>query len=304
MARIRTIKPDFFRHDGLYNAEQETGLPLRIAFAGLWTACDREGRFEWKPVQLKLDCLPFDEVDFARVLDALLTRGYLVKYEVEGAVFGHIPTWRKHQVINNRESASRLPEPNKINEMPTRAARVADASTTRHELAQAEVEVEGKGKGSETTPAIVDRTTAPESAAAGAVDLESLRIGLPAGSAEGDKAAELWACLHANGCKGTASHPSVIEMSRQGVTIDLLKRAIVEARKTREGPLNPAYLAAIIDRLKTERPAKHGAWMTSDHDCELKAAELGIKARPLETYGELRARIRAELEKRADASVR
>ena len=42
MARIRTIKPEFFRHADLYEAERETGLPLRLAFAGLWTAADRE----------------------------------------------------------------------------------------------------------------------------------------------------------------------------------------------------------------------------------------------------------------------
>ena len=33
MARIRTIKPDFFRHYDLYQAEKETGLPVRLAFA-------------------------------------------------------------------------------------------------------------------------------------------------------------------------------------------------------------------------------------------------------------------------------
>ena len=47
MARIRTIKPGFFRHGDLFDAEQETGLPIRVAYAGLWTACDRKGRFVW-----------------------------------------------------------------------------------------------------------------------------------------------------------------------------------------------------------------------------------------------------------------
>ncbi len=111
MARIRTIKPDFFRHGGLFDAEQETGLPLRLAFTGLWTACDREGRFAWKPRELKLDALPFDEVDFSRVLDALWTRGHIIKYAVNGVIYGCIPSWHDHQVVNNREAASVLPEP-------------------------------------------------------------------------------------------------------------------------------------------------------------------------------------------------
>ena len=101
MARIRSIKPAFFRHARLFDAEKETGLPLRVAFAGLWTAADREGRFEWAPRELKLDALPYDDVDFSRVLDALWTRGHIGKYESEGREYGYIPSWEDHQVINN-----------------------------------------------------------------------------------------------------------------------------------------------------------------------------------------------------------
>ena len=64
MARIRTVKPDLFRHEALYELEIETGLPIRFSFAGLFTTCDRRGRFKWKPRQLKLDVLPYDNLDF------------------------------------------------------------------------------------------------------------------------------------------------------------------------------------------------------------------------------------------------
>jgi hypothetical protein len=53
MGRIRTIRPDFFLHDGLFDLESNSRLPLRLAFAGLWTQCDREGRFKWRPRRLK-----------------------------------------------------------------------------------------------------------------------------------------------------------------------------------------------------------------------------------------------------------
>lgn len=111
MARIRTIKPGFFRHVSLYDGERETGFPLRIAFAGLWTCADREGRFKWEPRELKLDCLPHDEVDFSKILDALASVGVIVKYENDQGVFGFIPSWKKHQVINQREAKSELPVP-------------------------------------------------------------------------------------------------------------------------------------------------------------------------------------------------
>jgi len=146
MARIRTVKPEFFRHRRLYLAEQETQLPLRVAFAGLWTVADREGRFKWEPEELKLDCLPYDDLDFSRVLHALTTRGFVVKYASNGREFGAIPGFLKHQVINNREAPSILPEPHQIIDITdelTRAPRVTHASRTRHDLAQ------GEGKGRE-----------------------------------------------------------------------------------------------------------------------------------------------------------
>ena len=128
MARIRTIKPDFFKNYKLYQAEKESGLPLRIAFAGLWTVCDREGRFKWRPEELKIDCLPYDDIDFSLVLDALFTRGYLVKYMSEDNEFlGFIPSWKQHQHINNRESASILSTPSEST-IVTRDARVDYAS--------------------------------------------------------------------------------------------------------------------------------------------------------------------------------
>jgi hypothetical protein len=149
MARIRSIKPDFFRHEALFEAERETGLPLRMAFAGLWTAADREGRFVWSPRNLKLDALPYDDVDFSRVLDALWSRGFIVKYAVEGKEFGAIPSWSRHQIINNREKGSDLPEPNETNTL-TRAPRVDDACATPLKSAQAEGKgKEGEGKGTD-----------------------------------------------------------------------------------------------------------------------------------------------------------
>jgi hypothetical protein len=160
MARIRTIKPAFFRHLDLFEAERETGLPLRIAFAGLWTVADREGRFRWEPRAIKLDCLPYDDVDFSRVLDALTTRGFVVRYNVETREYGYIPSFPKHQVINNREAASDLPEPNETNIL-TREARVDDACLQSLKSAQGEGKGrEQEGKGRERTKRRVDDASA------------------------------------------------------------------------------------------------------------------------------------------------
>jgi hypothetical protein len=136
--RIRTIKPEFFNHEGIYDAELDTGLPLRLSFIGLWCVADREGRFKWEPRRLKVKILPYDDVDFTRVLDALATRGFILKYAFETEVFGCIPSFSRHQVINNRERPSELPDPCNCN--------VFDASSTREPRVNHAGKAEGKGR--------------------------------------------------------------------------------------------------------------------------------------------------------------
>lgn len=113
MARIRTIKPEFYRHHDLFSAEKESGLPLRLAFSGLWLCADKEGRFKWNPNQLKLDVLPYDELDFEKVLNALEKNDFLKKYEVEKKFYGVIPSFKEHQRITGSEATyeSKIPSP-------------------------------------------------------------------------------------------------------------------------------------------------------------------------------------------------
>lgn len=141
MPKIRTVKPELFRHEALFEAEQEYQLPLRLGFIGLFTCCDREGRFRWQPKQLKLDIFPYDEIDMALVLDVLVVRGFIIKYQANDKFYGCIPSWKNHQCINHREIDSTLPsvENSKIiliNEFDlhpstTKSLRVSDASSTR-----------------------------------------------------------------------------------------------------------------------------------------------------------------------------
>ena len=113
MARIRTVKPEFFKHHDLYLAEKECGLPLRVGFQGLWICADKEGRFKWRPAALKLDALPYDECDFEDVLIELAIAGFIVKYMAAGKEYGYIPSFRDHQRITGSEvtSESRIPDP-------------------------------------------------------------------------------------------------------------------------------------------------------------------------------------------------
>jgi hypothetical protein len=146
--RIRSIKPSVFKDAKLWDLGQSTGMPILQAFEGLWCAADREGRFKWEPRELKIDILPYWDGDFSRVLDALMTRGFVVKYAFEGREYGLVRTFKAHQIVNNREAESSLPEPtDNLIILPTSTCdpRVDHASTTPLVPALAE----GKGTGRE-----------------------------------------------------------------------------------------------------------------------------------------------------------
>lgn len=112
MARIRTIKPVFARHEKLQELESaRPELRPMLTFCCLWTQCDREGRFEWRPRQLKLDVLPFVDYDLGATMELLAEHDFIRKYEVGGRWYGHVPTWSEHQCPNVREPASKIPAP-------------------------------------------------------------------------------------------------------------------------------------------------------------------------------------------------
>jgi hypothetical protein len=138
MLRIRTIKPEFFTSDDICNLTAYA----RLLYIGLWCAADREGRLEWKPRQFKRQFLPDDEVAIDELCQELIGNELVVLY---GEGLAYIPGFTKHQVINNREAQSSLPEPGDT--CPTRAPRVDDTSPTRHGNYQGEGKGrEGKGK--------------------------------------------------------------------------------------------------------------------------------------------------------------
>ncbi|MDG4550754.1 MAG: DnaT-like ssDNA-binding domain-containing protein [Candidatus Contendobacter sp.] len=150
MSRIRTVKPELFKHEALFDAELESKLPLRLAFIGLFTVADREGRFKWRPRTLKLDVLPHDFVDFSAVMNALESAGFIERYEVDGEAYGWIPSFTKHQRFTGKEAEtkSQLPEPPRGNNGET-TGKHPGASPTLHGETSGKPRgtQEGKGNG-------------------------------------------------------------------------------------------------------------------------------------------------------------
>lgn len=105
MARIRSIKPEYFRHELLQDLEiSNPGKYPMMVFAGLWTQCDSQGVFEWRPRQLKLDILPFIPFDMEASLSILHAADLIKKYEIDGKLYGLIPTFRDHQRLSGKEA--------------------------------------------------------------------------------------------------------------------------------------------------------------------------------------------------------
>lgn len=107
MARSRNIKPGFFTNDELAEIE-----PLgRLTFIGLWTIADREGRLEDRPKKIKVEILPYDDVNVDEMLNQLADKGFILRYEVNGNKYIQIANFIKHQNPHHKEVASMIPAP-------------------------------------------------------------------------------------------------------------------------------------------------------------------------------------------------
>lgn len=150
MARIRTIKPEFFRHETLQDLESEhPKLKPMLVFAGLWTLSDKNGAFEWRPRQIKLDVLPFISFNIVETLDLLSSKGFIFKYTAEGKDYGFIPTFSEHQRITGKElqSASKYPEPTK-EDTEKHMGSIREVSGNPPDVQEGK----GKGKGKDISP--------------------------------------------------------------------------------------------------------------------------------------------------------
>jgi hypothetical protein len=133
MARISTIKPEFFTSEDIVALSPFA----RLLYIALWCEADKEGRLVWKPKTFKMRYLPADDLDIAALCQELTAAGLVVLY---GEGYALIPSFTAHQHINPRESASQIPSPDAST---TRAPRVG---TRQSRDSDAQGGREGKGR--------------------------------------------------------------------------------------------------------------------------------------------------------------
>ncbi|GAA4928929.1 hypothetical protein GCM10023224_05370 [Streptomonospora halophila] len=113
MARIRTIKPEFWSSPGI-----ETISPwARLLFIAMWNWADDAGRGTCQLRELQSFAFPLDEEapvatmgGFRQALAEVRDQFGVVFYKVGGRPYYAIPSWKRHQ-RNERTAQSRFPAP-------------------------------------------------------------------------------------------------------------------------------------------------------------------------------------------------
>lgn len=108
MARIRSIKPDFWTSEQV----MECSTNARLLFIGLWNFCDDSGRHPVAPKKIKALIFPADDFtvdEVSRMLDELSANGLIQLYSVDNKEFFQVTGWH-HQKID-RPQKPKYPAP-------------------------------------------------------------------------------------------------------------------------------------------------------------------------------------------------
>lgn len=149
MARIRTVKPGFWKHEELSGLPAETHM-LAVA---LLNYADDEGYFNANPALVKADCCPLRELSVSvhDSLQHLANIGYVrLARGADGRQYGHIVKFIEHQRVNR-------PQPSKIKAL---MAVINDADTNHTQFTEPSPP---EGKGMEEEGKVPVGTAAPSS---------------------------------------------------------------------------------------------------------------------------------------------
>ena len=104
MARIRTIKPEFWKHEDLSALPADT----HMLAAALLNHADDEGYFNANPRLVQAECCPLRDLSVSvhDSLNKLAEIGYLKLGEVlDGKRYGHVVKFADHQVISRAKDS-------------------------------------------------------------------------------------------------------------------------------------------------------------------------------------------------------
>jgi len=110
MARIRTIKPEFWEDEKLAK------LPVyaRLLFIGTWNFADDNGVLLANPVLMKSHIFPYEDIGISTIsewIDMLVENGMLIRTTYNGKDYLVIRKFLIHQKINRKSIRINIPLP-------------------------------------------------------------------------------------------------------------------------------------------------------------------------------------------------
>lgn len=93
MSRIRSVHPSLFTDEEFMCLSPHA----QVLLIGIWTECDDQGVFAWKPMTLKARLLPAASVDIPGILEEIAQARFIRQYTVDGKAYGAVRNFRKFQ---------------------------------------------------------------------------------------------------------------------------------------------------------------------------------------------------------------
>lgn len=137
MARIRTIKPEFWTDEKVV----ECSPTARLLFIGLWNFCDDYGSHQYSPKQIKMEIFPGDDFKTTKIeewLTELINARLIRTYVIDDKRYLRVCGWR-HQKIE--KPSRKHPDPIEFDDHSTTIRRPFDDDSPAEGNGR-----EGKGK--------------------------------------------------------------------------------------------------------------------------------------------------------------
>lgn len=110
MARIRTIKPEFWEDEKL----AKFPVHARLLFIGTWNFADDNGALLANPVLMKSHIFPYEDIGISTIsewIDMLVENGMLIRTTYNGKDYLVIRKFLIHQKINRKSIRINIPLP-------------------------------------------------------------------------------------------------------------------------------------------------------------------------------------------------
>jgi hypothetical protein len=229
MARIRTIKPDFWTDEKIV----ELSFEARLFFIGSWNFADDNGNLQRSARKLKMQIFPADAIDCEPLIQSLMTHGLFREYEVNGEKFIHIKGFKAHQVIN-RPSKTGLPVPDS-GSSPT--------PLTESSLTEGKGE-EGSRKGKEGN----------------GKERNGVKTDVGGTPPATVRPSELSAAMRKHSVDAQPGDPRVIAAAEAGITVETVEAACAEAKSSDPtGRIKAGFVLAIAERWTRDAAAPRPA---------------------------------------------